>query len=142
MIKKITGLFLLAGFLMGCGESGIPWETDSETERWYTQMQVAAGSKVYRQYCAACHGRQAEGAPNWVKPDADGFYPPPPLNGTAHAWHHPYPQLVKTIAEGTQGKMPAWKDRLNKDEIASVIAYFQSRWPDRGYELWLQRHKR
>ncbi len=135
-------LWVWVPLLVSCAEPGIPWTNDPATQRWYSQTQVSEGRKVFLTHCASCHGSKAEGAENWIKPDAQGFYPPPPLNGTAHAWHHPYPQLVKTIREGTQGKMPPWKAILTEQEVSQSIAYFQSYWPDRGYQLWLQRHKR
>ena len=68
--------------------------------------------------------------------------PPPPLNGTAHAWHHPRKALIYTIKNGTQaigGNMPAWKDKLTDDEIESIILWFQSKWPDELYQAWAQR---
>ncbi len=136
------GLWMWVPLLASCAESGIPWTNDPATQRWYSQTQVQAGQQLFSTHCAACHGSKAEGAADWVKPDAQGFYPPPPLNGSAHAWHHPYPQLLNTILDGTQGKMPAWKTVLTEEQVSQTIAYFQSYWPDRGYQLWLQRHKR
>lgn len=127
--------------LSACGERGVPWTQQPDTGRWYTQAQVSSGRLLFKDHCASCHGLYAEGAENWQRPKANGNYPPPPLDGTAHAWHHPYPMLVNTIKNGTTGEMPAWGSQLNDQQIAEVIAYFQSRWPDRGYELWLARHK-
>ncbi len=140
-IRRHT-LWVLVPLLASCSKPDIPWVNDPVTQRWYSQAQVSEGKKLFVTHCASCHGRKAEGADNWIKPDAQGFYPPPPLNGTAHSWHHPYPHLVKTIREGTSGKMPPWKNVLTDEEISQTIAYFQSYWPDRAYQLWLQRHKR
>lgn len=100
---------------------------------------VQKGFQLYRANCAACHGDQGQGAPNWKQAGADGKYPPPPLNGTGHAWHHPKPVLVRTIKDGTSrigGKMPAWKDKLTDAEISAIITWFQSRWPDELYQAW------
>ena len=60
----------------------------SPAERWYNDEQVARGAPLFRANCAACHGQNAEATPNWKQTDANGNYPPPPLNGTAHTWHH------------------------------------------------------
>lgn len=133
---------VLCLLLAGCSPTGVPWTEQPDTGRWYSRAQVEAGRPLFKQYCAECHGLYAEGADNWQRPLANGNYPPPPLNGTAHAWHHPYPQLVKTIREGTKGDMPAWGAVLQPEQIDLVIAYFQNFWPERGYELWLQRHQR
>jgi len=107
--------------------------------RWYQAQQVARGAEVFRQNCAACHGANAEGAPNWQNPGPDGKYPPPPLNGTAHAWHHPIASLKDTIRHGTArigGSMPPWKDKLTDADIEAAIAWFQSHWPDELYAAW------
>lgn len=103
--------------------------------------QVARGKQIFETNCAACHGAGAEGAPNWRQLGADGRYPPPPLNGTGHAWHHPYNALVYVIKNGSpggQGNMPAWGGKLSDSEIADTIAWFQSLWPKEVYQAWLR----
>jgi len=107
--------------------------------RWYDAQRVSRGAEVFRQNCATCHGANAEGAPNWQKPGPDGKYPAPPLNGTAHAWHHPLVSLKDTIRNGTArlgGSMPPWRDKLSEQDVESVIAWFQSQWPDELYAAW------
>jgi len=101
--------------------------------------QLARGAEVYRTHCAVCHGSRAQGAPNWQKPGPDGRYPPPPLNGTGHDWHHPSAALKEVIRNGTQrigGSMPPWRDKLSETDIEAVIAWFQSTWPDEIYRAW------
>lgn len=110
--------------------------------RWYTQAQVEQGKADFKTHCSSCHGENAEGTADWKKTLPDGAYPPPPLNGTAHAWHHPLSILKQTInAGGVQfgGKMPGFKDKLNNQEIEALIAYFQSFWDDKIYQAWLGR---
>jgi thiol:disulfide interchange protein DsbC len=114
----------------------------AEQERWYSEDQVAQGEQLFRQNCASCHGQNAESTPNWKKTDADGNYPPPPLNGTAHAWHHDLDLLRRTIREGGAklgGQMPAFEGVLSAEQIDSVIAFFQSKWPDDIYQRWAGR---
>ena len=97
------------------------------------------GRQLYLKNCTVCHGLNAEGATDWRQRNADGKFPAPPLNGTGHAWHHPHSALMDTIKNGTQrlgGNMPPWKDRLNDEEIALIILWFQSQWPDQLYEAW------
>lgn len=111
-------------------------------ERWYDTEQVAQGKRLFSQQCATCHGGKAEGTPDWRKPGADGKYPPPPLNGTAHAWHHPHDILRRTVQEGGAklgGSMPPFKDKLSPAEIDAVIAYVQSQWSDEIYNAWQDR---
>ena len=83
----------------------------SATERWFNQAVVDYGAGLFQQNCAVCHGANAEGTSDWKKTDANGNYPPPPLDGSAHAWHHSIPQLVRSIKEGgikLGGVMPPW----------------------------------
>ena len=117
---------------------------ESTGGRWYSADQVKQGQQVFQQNCARCHGSEAQGAANWRQRQADGSYPPPPLNGSAHAWHHPMPVLMNTINRGGQpfgGKMPAFGNILSKEEKLAVIAYFQHYWPDEIYRVWLNRHR-
>ena len=117
--------------------------TGFTAERWYDEALVAKGEPVFRQHCAECHGADAEGTANWKQRTPDGHYPPPPLNGTAHTWHHSMEQLTRSIQFGGAqygGVMPPFGDKLTEGEIRAIIAYFQSRWPDPIYEIWQQRN--
>ena len=122
-------------------------EDNKETKiegRWYTQSQVNSGKGVFKKNCALCHGENAEKTINWKKRLPDGSVPPPPLNGTAHAWHHPLKMLLQTIENGGKpfgGKMPAFKDKLTQEEKLAAIAYFQSFWSVEIYEGWEQRNR-
>ncbi len=107
--------------------------------RWYSSVQVNQGEQVFKQNCASCHGQNAEATTNWKQTDANGKYPPPPLNGTAHAWHHDIELLRKTIREGGQklgGVMPPFQDKLSAEQIDQAIAFFQSKWSDDIYAKW------
>ncbi|MEH6455503.1 MAG: c-type cytochrome [Cocleimonas sp.] len=112
--------------------------------RWYTSLQITEGKKVFGDNCAACHGSEGQGlTENWKKSLPDDSYPPPPLNGTAHTWHHSKQQLLRTINSGgipLGGVMPAFEDKLTEKEKEAVMAYFMSLWPDRIYDAWNQRN--
>ena len=112
-------------------------------ERAYDPAVIEVGRALFQDNCAACHGRNAEGTTaEWRKRDQDGKYPPPPLNGTAHAWHHPIPVLSKTIREGTigmGGSMPAQGEKLGPAEIVAIIHWMTSLWPDDIFRMWQQR---
>ena len=116
---------------------------DHVGDRWYTESFLRLGKNVFERNCMVCHGFNGEGiADDWQKPLADGTYPPPPLNGTAHTWHHPMSNLIRTINKGGKGwggQMPAFGEKLSDNEKIAVIAYFQNWWPDEIYEAWLQR---
>ena len=161
MKKQVSVFLLLIGsfFLAACsdeqeverdnnqqimGSSAVVSSSQSGTQKkrepWYTQDMVPQGKKLFQQNCAQCHGGFAQGNPNWRQPLDNGRYLPPPLNGSGHAWHHPLDQLRGVIKYGRgpdiPSDMPAWGDKLNDQEIDSVIAWFQSRWPDEIYQAW------
>jgi len=110
------------------------------TNRWYFAEQADRGQVVFSNNCVVCHGKNAEATADWKTPDVNGAYPPPPLNGSAHAWHHPLSVLGRTVYLGgapVGGQMPAFKDVLSETEIIDVIAHFQTYWSDPIYERWL-----
>ena len=101
--------------------------------------KVRRGKIVYQTNCAICHGQNGESKPDWRKQGSDGKYPPPPLNGSAHTWHHSTDTLSKVIREGSPpgiGGMPAWGDKLTDEEIDDVIVWITSIWPDEIYNIW------
>lgn len=130
--------------LVACGEGGgkpaaAPAAAVTAPARTTDAGLLARGAQAYRAHCAACHGSNAQGAFRWQQAGPDGKYPPPPLDASGHAWHHPRAALVDTIRNGTQrlgGGMPPWRDKLTDAEIDAVIVYFQSLWPAEIYQAW------
>jgi len=114
----------------------------ADSGRWYSPDQLAKGEQLFQQNCASCHGTNAELTIDWKKTDASGKYPPPPLNGSAHSWHHSLQQLRETIQRGgilLGGIMPAFRSELSDADIDAVISYFQSKWPEQTYRKWAAR---
>lgn len=110
-------------------------------ERWYSDAQVEAGESIFNTNCAVCHGLKAVGTPEWRKTMDNGKYPAPPLNGTAHGWHHPMKALRRQINKGGKkydGWMPAFEDSLTDAQVDEAIAYIQSQWSDKIYAAWLK----
>jgi len=113
--------------------------------RPHSETQVAAGAVIFQRDCTQCHGVNGEGDPEWRKRGVDGMYPPPPLNGSGHAWHHSTAFLQDRIKNGSEpgkGKMPAWGGKLSDSEIDAVIAWFQAQWPDQVYAAWYEIEQR
>lgn len=113
--------------------------------RWYEPSRVESGAEVYARHCAECHGARGEATPGWRRRLPDGSFPPPPLNGTAHTWHHPFRALAQQIkfgAPGGAGKMPPFEGKLADEEIIDVIAWIQSLWPDEIYAQWWEIQQR
>lgn len=140
---KIFATLVVGLGLAGCDGPPAARQADAGealVERKLDPTQVARGKLVYEQYCMECHGAGGRGQPgDWRVRDADGHFPPPPLDGSAHAWHHPTAVLLEVIRDGSpqgQGKMPAWQGRLSGQQMQDVVAYIKSLWSDEVYALW------
>jgi mono/diheme cytochrome c family protein len=124
--------------------TSVSLQADSQSGRWYTTAQAQEGLQLYGQYCVDCHGPEAASTSAWKTPDANGDYPPPPLDGSAHAWHHPLALLDRVIRDGGApigGVMPAWGSILDADQRLAVIAGLQTRWSPKIYNIWLEREQ-
>jgi len=108
------------------------------TNRVVDQEILEQGKTLFLNNCSPCHGKEAQGTTEWRKPGPDGNYPPPPLNGSAHAWHHSTDILLEVIKEGTvpEGNMPSWEGKLSDNEIKSIISWIQTLWPDDVFKQW------
>ena len=101
-------------------------------------QQVALGKGVYGQQCAACHGANLEGQPNWRQKNPDGTLPAPPHDATGHTWHHGDQFLFDITKQGGAAKappgfksaMPGFEAALDDTRIWAVLAYIKSRWPE------------
>lgn len=141
-MKKRISIMLCALLLAGCGE---PPQTAGEGQRQYDRNALARGERVYQANCAQCHGSNGEAKPDWRVRGADGKFPPPPLDDSAHAWHHPRAWLKQMVAQGSpagQGNMPAWAGKLSEQEIDDVVTWVTSLWSDEIYQLWLTKVER
>ncbi len=131
---------LAAGELNQAVEAATGAKAKATPPRPVDFTQVMNGAKLYAAHCAQCHGPRAEGVVKWRQRDADGNFPPPPLNGTAHAWHHPKRQLMKTIQNGGR-TMPPFANKLSESEMSNIVDWMVSLWPDEVYALWAERNQ-
>lgn len=96
--------------------------------------QELSGEELFSQNCAVCHGVKATGIyPDWRNPPANATMNPPPLNGSAHTWHHPPKLLLQIINDGGAkigGQMPSFEDKLSKQQREKILNYIQSLWPN------------
>ena len=121
----VAGGIIVLGRLMGGGESGPSPE------------RLALGQQVYGEFCAACHGAELEGQPNWRQRGADGLLPGPPHDASGHTWHHPDEQLFFITKNGTAAlagadyktSMIGFGEVLDDEEIGAVLDFIKSRWP-------------
>lgn len=111
-------------FLTGCFDDG---ETQINANK-----HLSLGKTTFEKNCVVCHGKAAQGLVKDWKKSINNVYPAPPLNGTAHTWHHSPVSLLRTINEGGTafgGKMPGFKDKLNEAEKQALLDYLYSLWP-------------
>ena len=100
--------------------------------------QIALGETIYAENCAACHGSNLQGQPDWKTPRPSGRLPAPPHDRSGHTWHHPDAMLfdiVKrgsdaVVGQGYESDMPGFGDVLSDGEIAASLAYIRSTWPE------------
>ncbi len=106
-------------------------------DSWFDKEDIAAGEALFNKNCAVCHGKNAAGTvKDWRQKLPNGKLPPPPLNGTAHTWHHS-PQLLdkiiqlgaKTYGDTYKGWMPSFKDKLSENDRRNILKYIHSLWP-------------
>ena len=101
--------------------------------------KAAEGATVFAENCAACHGANLQGQPDWKQRLANGRMPAPPHDATGHTWHHSDRDLynltklgVATVmGNGYESDMPAFGGKLSDDDIRAVLAYIRNTWPDR-----------
>ena len=99
--------------------------------------QVARGKELYAAKCAACHGVNLEGQPDWRTRGPDGKLPAPPQDASGHSWHHSDAQLFAITKRGIaalagpgyQTDMRGFGGEMSDAEIWSVLAYIKSTWP-------------
>lgn len=109
------------------------------------------GAQLYAGNCAACHGANLEGQPDWRSPGPDGVLPAPPHDASGHTWHHDTPLLLEYTRLGGQAAfnargvtgfnsgMPAFGDILSNAEIMDILAYIRSTWPEQARQVQAER---
>lgn len=135
MARELKGLML--GLAAGLGVVGLAYGTSSvvtraqspETKRAEAQESapgagktpagtgstaktqlVATGRTLYVANCAGCHGKDAQGQ----------------IGPTLHKLGDPDAKVLRHIANGFAGKMPAYKDKLTAAQLNALVAYTQS----------------
>ncbi|MCB4379125.1 c-type cytochrome [uncultured Tateyamaria sp.] len=138
-MRRLAAIFLVLG---------TPGFADHEL----LDRDIIAGQTLYQAQCAACHGANLEGQPNWRSPNDDGVLPAPPHDETGHTWHHDNQLLFEYTKLGGRGAlstrgvtdfnsgMPAFEGVISDDEIWDILAYIRSTWPERVQEIHANRN--
>lgn len=75
---KVLIILSSALFLTGCFDNG-----DTPVA---AKDSAQLGQVTFEKNCASCHGKSGQGlVKDWKQRQADGKFPAPPVNGTAHA---------------------------------------------------------
>jgi mono/diheme cytochrome c family protein len=144
-VSTATILLLPALLLIACGagaaEPALPDPSNgtaaSTAPPPLDPQEVAQGKIVYDRYCAACHGANLEGQPEWQLRNEDGSFRAPPHDASGHTWHHSDRVLIESVELGGQrlppalgtSHMPPFAAILSDAEITAVLAYIKSSWP-------------
>ncbi len=104
----------------------------------YDKVLVERGKSIFNEFCTDCHGAKLEGELGSKATVPEGEKPAPPLNGSAHSYHHADSELFGVIKDGPGSsranraqRMPVFNRLLREDDIWAVIAYIKSVWPRR-----------
>ncbi len=99
---------------------------------------VARGKLIFDEFCSVCHGARREGELASGATVPEGQKPAPPLNGSAHSYHHADGELFGVVKHGPglsdvsrRPRMPVFDRLLPDDDIWAAIAYIKSVWPKR-----------
>lgn len=139
---------ILLAACQGSGDSEVARSASQEDDfppvPAFSPDDVALGQQVYAINCAACHGTNLEGEADWKMQNEDGSFRAPPHDATGHTWHHGDELLSEAIRLGGArlpdniggtSNMPAFADVLSDEEIAAVLAYIKSSWPEEIRQL-------
>ena len=115
--SAVTALTFAASCAGGEGDASAPSPggvADSDV--------TGVGKSLYARNCQACHGDQS---------GTGGTGQAPPHNEAGHSWHHPDAQLIDWVLNGKfPGQMPAFSDRLSREQVEAILAYIQTWWTE------------
>jgi mono/diheme cytochrome c family protein len=143
-MRRKTGFLVSGGAVMFAALAVMVWRAGTadapsgQMLRWQDPEVVAQGAAIYAAECAACHGADLEGQPDWQVRLPDGRLPAPPHDETGHTWHHPDEMLFAITKHGTEAliggdyrsDMIGFGDRLSDAEIVAALSYIKSTWPE------------
>jgi cytochrome c551 len=113
MARLPTFVIALALVAAACGGSGAQ-TNDADIEARVAAADPAAGQPVFDDICAACHGPEGQGG---IGARLVG------VGGRLSA-----SEIHEIVTDG-RGRMPAWGNRLDADEVDAVVAYVLATFP-------------
>jgi mono/diheme cytochrome c family protein len=132
------------GTVLTSKDGGRTWVSYTGHDR-ETPEVVAEAAKLYDKICESCHGAKGVGErPEEMYARDDYGVVAPPLDDTAHAWHHSDSNLVETIMNGSprNPRMMPFKTIISEQDARNVVAYIKSLWNPRSLACQGARHMR
>ncbi|QQS48991.1 MAG: cytochrome c [Acidobacteriota bacterium] len=131
MIRKIQLLLVVLAACLAMTAAQAPQIPKSQDRPARpTKAQLAEGEKLYRHYCASCHGLDGRGS-GPVTPALKNI-PPDLTRIEKKGGRFPAEELRKSIAGENSidvhgaSEMPVWGTVLPKKEIDSLVFYLES----------------
>lgn len=75
------------------------------------EVALINGDEIFKTNCAECHGATGEGARKGIS------------LVLGHALHHSEEEYIEQVNNGEGKKMPAFKDKLTKEQISAVAKF-------------------
>ncbi len=130
------------GSVMTSKDGGKTWTTFENHEKT-TLAAVTRGQQLFEENCQACHGARGVGErPKDMYAEDEYGFVAPPLDNSAHGWHHSDLGIVETILNGSERnkRMIAWKQKLSREDAENILAYIKSIWTFRSKACQGARH--
>jgi cytochrome c oxidase cbb3-type subunit 3 len=105
-------------WLEAVGERGVRQLTDHVTAMAAGNASTTtAGAALYQQFCIACHQADGSGSP---------LLGAPALNDQIWTYGGGRDEVIESIANGRNGSMPAFAERLDETQIRLLTAWLAS----------------
>jgi mono/diheme cytochrome c family protein len=116
------------GAIVTSRDDGRNWVSYSNHERETSEV-IARARRHYEYFCKSCHGDNGVGErpDDMYAQDEYGFVAPP-LDDSAHGWHHSDGNLAETILKGSprNPRMMPFGDLLTDEDARNIVAYIRS----------------
>ena len=130
------------GAVMISKDGGKTWDSFENHDK-VTAEKIDRGRQLFEENCQECHGIRGVGErPDDMYAEDEFGFVAPPLDNSAHGWHHSDQGIVETILNGSERneRMIPWKDNLSREDAESVVTYIKSLWSFRSLACQGARH--
>ena len=129
-IKSVLILFTLAFFIAACTETNKSNTNDavnsitganSKAQPTATPNELAAARIIFLETCVGCHRENGEGGES----EFEGKKIKVPSYKSKGAMNASDEKLYNYIANGEEGEMPAFKNKLTEDQMRSLVKFIR-----------------